>query len=179
MATAPRPRSRGTWPGAPLGNRLVAWVLRSPLHRLASRDLALTAFRGRRSGRWFTTPVSYVRDGGRVLVLVGNPERQRWRRNLRQPAPVRLRLAGREVEGVGAVLARGSAEPTDALGRYLRRRRRSARARGVRLAPDGTPDAADPAGSARQATLVEIRLGDPAGHGSGAAGAPGAVPRER
>lgn len=86
-------------------NPLVKGLLRSPLHRLASGSLALITVTGRSSGREYTFPVGYSEKDGRVLIVVGWPERKRWWRNLLQPAPVRLRLRG--VERTGTAVASG------------------------------------------------------------------------
>jgi hypothetical protein len=81
------------------GNQLIRMVLLSPVHRVLSRKLALITVTGRRTGRQHTFPVGYKRDGERVTILVGLPERKVWWRNLRDSAPVRLRLAGQEHTG--------------------------------------------------------------------------------
>ena len=75
-------------------NPLVRGVLRSPAHRLLSGHLALLTVTGRRSGRSYTFPVGYHRDGDRVTIGVDWPERKRWWRNLREPAPVEIWVAG-------------------------------------------------------------------------------------
>jgi hypothetical protein len=87
------------------GNPLVRALLRSPAHAVLSGRLALITVTGRRSGRAHTFPVGYRRDGDRVTIAVGSPERKRWWRNLRDEAPVRLRLGG--VEYTGRARARG------------------------------------------------------------------------
>lgn len=81
------------------GNRLVAVLLRSPLHRLVSGRLALITFTGRVTGRPYTIPVMYERRDGVLEIPVMWPERKRWWRNLREEADVRLRLQGRERAG--------------------------------------------------------------------------------
>jgi NADPH:quinone reductase len=81
------------------GNPIVKAILRSPIHRLASGRVALITVTGRRTGRRFTIPVEYVRRDDRVTINVGWPERKRWWRNLRQPAPVVVRLGGRDYTG--------------------------------------------------------------------------------
>ena len=43
-----------------LYNPIVAGILRSPLHGVMSKSVMLLTYRGRRSGRIFTTPISYV-----------------------------------------------------------------------------------------------------------------------
>lgn len=82
------------------GNQLVKAALRSPLHPLLSRQLALITVTGRRSGREYTFPVAYRRRGETVEITVGWPARKRWWRNLRDGgAPVRLRLGGETRSG--------------------------------------------------------------------------------
>ena len=76
------------------GNRLVALLLRSPLHPVASRQLAVITVTGRRSGREHSFPVGYSRSGEQVTIPVMWPQRKLWWRNLRGGAPVRLRLRG-------------------------------------------------------------------------------------
>jgi hypothetical protein len=63
-------------------NPLVRLVLRSPLHRLASRRLALITYTGRRSGRLYTIPVGYEMAGLQVRINVGAPDRKVWWRSL-------------------------------------------------------------------------------------------------
>ena len=81
------------------GNRLVAVLLRSPLHRVVSGRLALITVTGRISGRSFTIPVMYEPTEAGIEIPVMWPERKRWWRNLRQEADVRLRLDGRDRAG--------------------------------------------------------------------------------
>jgi hypothetical protein len=81
------------------GNRVVRQLLRSPLHAPFSGRLVLITVTGRRSGREHTLPVAYKQDGERLAIPVMWPERKLWWRNLRDGAPVRLRLRGQERTG--------------------------------------------------------------------------------
>jgi len=81
------------------GNRMIRMMLVSPAHRVVSGRLALITVTGRRTGRQHTFPVGYKRDSERVTIAVGLPERKVWWRNLRDGAPVRLRLAGQQRTG--------------------------------------------------------------------------------
>jgi hypothetical protein len=86
-------------------NPLLAAVLRSPLHRVASGRAALITVTGRRSGREYTFPVGYSRRGDIVRIGVGWPERKLWWRNLRgDGGPVRVRVEGREYVGIGRAI---------------------------------------------------------------------------
>ena len=74
-------------------NPLLVALLRSPLHRLASRNFMLLTVTGRKSGRRYTLPVGRHEqpDGTFVLSAGGN-----WRHNLREGADVRVTLDGQE-----------------------------------------------------------------------------------
>jgi hypothetical protein len=81
-------------------NPLVQWLLRSPLHWLASRRVALIRYTGRRSGHRVTIPVGYEMAGLEVTITVSSPERKVWWRSLTGPgAPVELVIRGRRRTG--------------------------------------------------------------------------------
>ena len=81
-------------------NPLVRWLIRSPLHGLASRRLALITYAGRRSGRRYTIPVGYEMAGPQVTITVGSPDRKVWWRSLTGTgAPVELVVRGRRRTG--------------------------------------------------------------------------------
>src|SRR5207245_11321247 len=63
-------------------NPFMLLVLGSRAHRMMSGRLIRLSFTGRRTGRSYTTPVSYVREGTDLLVpggrrCVGKPDDQR------------------------------------------------------------------------------------------------------
>lgn len=70
-------------------------LLESPAHWPLSRWFAVLAWAGRKTGRRYSTPVSYVREGGASYVTTGD----RWWRNLIGGAPVAVRIAGRWRQG--------------------------------------------------------------------------------
>lgn len=71
----------------PLMRRMIASRFGGPL----ARNILLLEFRGRRTGKPFRTPVGYVRDGDRI-VIVTSPT-YRWWKNVGGGAPVRVRVA--------------------------------------------------------------------------------------
>lgn len=74
-------------------NPIMTGLLRSPLHGLISGNTLLLHVTGRKSGRVYTFPVSYVRSqGGSFTVLT--LEDRTWWKNLRGGAPVKLLLQG-------------------------------------------------------------------------------------
>src|SRR4028119_670088 len=82
-------------------NKVPAAVLRSPLHRAMSGKYLLLSFAGRKSGKRYTTPVAYLKEGETLLMTTDSP----WWKNLRggdgAGAPVSVRVKGREYEGLG------------------------------------------------------------------------------
>ena len=85
-------------------NSLVKLILRSPVHGVLSKGVLLITYTGRKSGKQYSTPASYVRDGDVILVF-SNPERQWWK-NLRGGAPVIVLIRGREYTGTAEPVAR-------------------------------------------------------------------------
>jgi len=84
-----------------VGNVFMKTILRSPLHGLVSENVMLITFTGRKSGKTYTAPVNYVRDGEGLIVL--SHKDRTWWRNLRGRAPISVRLQGRELRGTGEV----------------------------------------------------------------------------
>jgi deazaflavin-dependent oxidoreductase (nitroreductase family) len=122
-----------------LYNPLVMWLMRSPLHALMSGSVLLLTFEGRRSGRTYTTPANYVRDGEDMLLVAARDHS--WWKNLRGGAPVRLRLRGRDEEGVAEALEGASSE--EALLAVLRAVPAYRRHWKIELGPDGRPEGPD------------------------------------
>jgi hypothetical protein len=76
-------------------NPVMRLLLRSPLHRLASRQFILLILTGRKSGRTYTVPVGRHESDGTLEVYAAGG----WRKNLRGGAPVRVVIDGVERAG--------------------------------------------------------------------------------
>lgn len=80
----------------PLLNRLahpfVKFILRTPFHSLLSDTMLLLTVTGRRSGKQYTFPVNYMRDGD-TLVVISWADRTWWK-NVYGGADVSVRFAG-------------------------------------------------------------------------------------
>lgn len=102
----------------PLANRVMALLLCSPLHFLASGSIMLVRFTGRRSGARRTTPVRYLREGeGRLVCLTSR--RTAWWHNFREAASVELQLAGRRVPATAEAFPEADVEIDAVLRRML------------------------------------------------------------
>lgn len=85
----------------PYFNYVMKLVLRSPLHGLVSKTIMLLTFSGCKSGKTYTTPVSYSQYDDQVHVF----SHADWWKNLCGGAPVTMRLRGREVKGLAEAVA--------------------------------------------------------------------------
>ena len=89
---------------------MIAALLRSPFHWLASSGLVLITVTGRRSGRRYSIPVGYQGRGDQLVILVSHADTKQWWRNYREPRPVELRLRGRSVHAEAVVVEPDSQE---------------------------------------------------------------------
>lgn len=137
-----------------LVNPVVKAVLRSPLHRLLSRNLMLLGVTGRRTGRSYTVPVGrhQLDDGTFVLSASGN-----WRHNLRGGADVRVTLDGRS-RAAHASLEEDPERATEALKGMLERVGPRAIAMKVNL--DRSPTAAEIRSALPDRGIAYLRLED-------------------
>jgi len=61
-----------------LYNPIVIWLLHSPLHSLVDKSTILVTITGRKSGKMYTVPVSYIRDGD-MLFMISQREHTWWK----------------------------------------------------------------------------------------------------
>jgi hypothetical protein len=91
-------------------NPLILFLLRSPLHAIASKGLMIVSWSGRKSGALFSIPVGYQRDGDAIIVLISKPDQKSWWKNFRTPWPAELLIKGRIRTAMGEWQEPGSAE---------------------------------------------------------------------
>ena len=141
----------------PIGNALVGGVLRSPLHRTMSRSLLLLTYKGRRTGKEYTIPVGYARYADDELVVIaGRPGGKTWWTNMRGSLPVRVRLAGKELEGEARLVTGGDAVPR--LAAYFEQVPRAARGFGIEAGPGGKVAPERLSAAAGEVQVVAVRL---------------------
>jgi len=137
-------------------NPLVKAVLRSPLHGAMSANTMVIEFKGRKSGRTYSTPVSYhVRDGGLHCFSL---KRFGWWQNLSDGTPVRLSLKGRSVSGKPSVVVDEPEIMQAALTDFLIAVPRDAVHSGVALDAEKRPVAADVAAVVGDMVYITIEL---------------------
>jgi hypothetical protein len=136
-------------------NKVPATILRSPLHHMMSGKYLLLSFTGRKSGRRYTTPVAYLREGDAFLMTTDSP----WWKNLRREdeagAPVTVRVKGREYEGTGVAIT-DETEVARVLGRFLETQPGYGAFVGVRRDAEGRADPSKLEEAARGRVVVRV-----------------------
>jgi hypothetical protein len=135
-------------------NRVMIFILRSPLHGMMSKQLMVITMQGIKSGDLISTPVSYIRRGDEVLVLT----RSKWWKNLAGGAPVTLRMRGKDVVGQASVITDNPQTVADQMKIVLKEQPMNARFFKVTFGPDGEPNPDELAAAAKTAKLVKIKL---------------------
>ncbi|MBN1146119.1 MAG: nitroreductase family deazaflavin-dependent oxidoreductase [Anaerolineales bacterium] len=140
-------------------NSIIAWLLRSPLHRFVSKNMMLISYTGRKSGKSYTTPVNYLRmtdERGEFLATTSQKERLWWR-NLRGGAAVRVRLQGQE-RPASAEAIEDETKVAENMLAYFQHAPQLARYFGIGLDESGQPLSEDVLGSARDRVFIKTRL---------------------
>jgi len=134
-------------------NPFMTLLLRSPLHFLMSGSLMLITFTGKRTGRSYTTPVRYVRDGDMVRCFTSRTTR--WWPNLADDAEVTLTIQGGERRYRSNVIVADSQRIEKELRAYLALYPQDAAYHEIRLNSDRTLNAEDLARAVGEAVVVE------------------------
>jgi deazaflavin-dependent oxidoreductase (nitroreductase family) len=138
----------------PYVNSAMRFVLRSPAHGMVSKSILLITFTGRKSGKTYTTPVSYSQSDDQVYVFT----HAAWWKNLRSGRPVTLRLRGREFQGLAEPVAEDKQAVAAGLMEHLRKVPSDARYYGVTFDDRSRPRAEEVAKAAQSVVMISIRL---------------------
>ena len=138
----------------PFVNRSVQFVLRSPIHGMVSKFTLLISFTGCKSGKTFTTPVSYSQVGDQVTIFT----HANWWKNLRGGAPVTLRIRGKDVRGVAVPVAEDKQAIAVGLAAHLRQVRSDAKYYGVTFDDQGNPSAEEVEKAAQTVVMIRVHL---------------------
>jgi deazaflavin-dependent oxidoreductase (nitroreductase family) len=137
-------------------NPLITYILLSPLHGFISRSILLLTYTGYKTGKQYTTPLSYVPDADNILIV--SLRRRTWWKNFLNEAPVTVRVKGRDLPARARAITEPPNEVQAALCIYLKSQRDLARILKVRFDSDGNPDPETLAKAAENRVMVRVRL---------------------
>lgn len=138
----------------PYVNSAMKFILSSPLHGMVSKSVLLISFTGRKSGKTYTTPVSYSQEGDQVTIFT----HANWWRNLRGGAPVSLHIRGRELQGLAEPVAEDKDLIAAGLAAHLRKVPSDAKFYGVTLDEGGNPKEEEVEKAVQSVVMVHIQL---------------------
>jgi hypothetical protein len=135
-------------------------LLRSPFHRVASRNLCIFLYQGRRSGRRYETPLSYVREGDRIWLLSSRDTR--WWTSFTPgpgvPAAVEVLAEGEILRGRAQTIQHDRERLRETVRRFLTALPRDAMVYGIGLDRDRKPKPDELERALDRLVLVEIEL---------------------
>lgn len=140
-------------PFFPIINRAIKLLLRSPLHGLMSASILTLHFTGRRTCRFRSLPLRYLRDDGGGLFCLTSRDAAWWQ-NFAEPTPVELQLAGERVAAMAQSVTADADRKEAALRRLLERFPGDAPYHGVSARGEGFEAAV------ADAVLVHLALAD-------------------
>jgi hypothetical protein len=138
-------------------NVVVRFLLRSPLHFLLSNTLMLLTYRGRTSGKRYTNPVAYTRDGDVVTVFTYRS----WWKNVRGGAAVLVEINRHRMGGTAEAISDDKAAIATSLLVFLRKNPTLARGYNIPLGADGQPNPEAVQQAAQFVVMVRIHLASP------------------
>lgn len=138
----------------PFVNNAMKFVLRSPVHKMVSKFTLLITFTGRKSGKTYTTPVSYSQFGDQVYIFT----HANWWKNLCGGAPVTLTIRGQEFKGWAEPVAEDKDAIATWLSTHLREVPSDAKYYSVTLDEQGNPKADEVKQAVHTVTMIRVRL---------------------
>ena len=138
----------------PMLNKTMKFIIRSPLHGMVSKYLTLITFTGRKSGKTYTTPVSYYQQNNQVTIFT----HANWWKNLRNGAPVTLRLRGRNIQGLAEPVAEDKQTVATALAAHLQKSPFDARFYDVTIDDHGNPIQEEVEKAVQTVAMIQVQL---------------------
>jgi len=138
----------------PMLNKTMKFILRSPLHGIVSKYILLITFTGRKSGKTYTTPVSYSQQDERVTIFT----HASWWKNLYGGAQVSLRIRGREYMGTTELVSEDKDAIIARLTEHLQKSPFDARYYDVGFDDQGNPRAKDIKQAVQTVVMIQIQL---------------------
>lgn len=135
------------------GNDFVKLFLRTPLYVFMGNTMLITVT-GCKTGKKYTTPVGFCRDGD-TLWVISNRERTWWR-NVQGGADVELHIRGKDMNGLAEAILDEEAVATQVI-EYVRHSPMAAKGLGVRI-ENGKPHPEDVARLAKERMFVRVKL---------------------
>ena len=135
-------------------NPVMEVMLKSPVHKVVSDGILIITFKGIKSGKEYSTPISYFMENGTAYCFT----HAQWWKNLAQGAEVKVRLKGEDYKGYALAEAEDMAQKTKAMRTMVIAKPQEAGFYNVTFDPDGGPVEEEVIKAAEEAVLIRIYL---------------------
>mgnify|MGYP001825628265 CR=1 FL=1 len=135
-------------------NPVMKVMLKSPVHKVVSDGIWILTFKGIKSGKEYSTPVSYFMDNGTVYCFT----HAQWWRNLVNGAEVKVRLLGKDYVGYAQTEVEDMTQKTIAMRTMVMTKPQEAGFYNVTFDSDGQPVEEEVIKAAEEAALIRISL---------------------
>jgi hypothetical protein len=140
-------------------NPLMLWILRSPLHGILSAQILVLQYRGRKSGKVYTIPLSYVTLGGHVHCVTRTTA---WWKSVVDIPAVTIWLRGNPLVVSAERLPSASPDARAVFRMFLSANPGTARMLyEVRIGQDGKPYETDVDREVLDSVIVRLRASNP------------------
>lgn len=144
------------WTPSPFMNRMMSFWLRTPgLHRMLSGSMCLLTFTGRKSGKRYTTPVGYTRDGDCLTVMT--KRFRSWWHNFETPVPVQVQMGQKTFQGEAQAIT-DDTTITPIFAHILTQDPRQASFYGLTVSADGKPNIDQIREIAPKLVIIQVTL---------------------
>ena len=138
-------------------NAFMKFILRTPLlHNLVSSKIMLIKFKGRKSGKTYSTSVSYYQEGNTVLAFTNS--QRLWWRNFIDGGPITLRIKGKNLIGIATAVVDDKEEIAEGFSKHLKNNKMDAKILGVTYDTDGNPNQEQVCKIAEDYVMIEVKL---------------------
>ena len=135
-------------------NPIMIILLKSQIHTVVSKQIMILTFTGRKSGKSYSTPVSYYQENGVVYCFT----HAGWWKNLNGGSEVRLFIRGEERKGNAIPISENREEKIIGLSKLLTAVPNDARYYDVTFDQQGNLDQNELKRAVDNATMIKIQL---------------------
>lgn len=132
-------------------------ILHSPIHGVLSRTTLVLTFTGRKTGKRYLVPISYIPTDDSYTCFTSKAW-SCWWKNLQAGVPVMVRVNGYTHSGLATASDNGCEETAHRLATFLHTFPTTAKRYGVRLNDIGQPNYQDVIDAARHPDTVMITI---------------------
>ena len=135
-------------------NPIMKMILKSSIHKVVSDGILIIIFKGIKTGKEYSTPISYFLENGTIYCFT----HAQWWRNLADGAEVKVRLKGQDTVGFAQAEAEDIAQKASVMRKMVIAKPQEAGFYNVTFDSDGNPVEEEVIRGAEEAVLIRISL---------------------